>query len=211
MDAQTVTTEETLTSTDAREGRGSLRPLLWLAVGLCLIAVLATGYLWFDDARPGESDVVEISADTPVRVNESAVLERLNSATDGDWAATRYSGRQLADLEGAPGLALDVDKAARSRTVLTNLGDDDSVARNGRLVVVGPSFRPAVERLLREDPVVFSDASVEDERRTYRLGGWIAYYSPAGAEADRSDVVEQYLADVAACPYDADACPGGAS
>ena len=211
MDEQTMTAQEAPSPTDAREERGSLRPLLWLAAGLGVIALVALGYLWFQGARRGESDVVEISADSPVRVDEPAVLQRLNSSTEGDWAATRYSGPQLADLEDTPGLALDVDRAARSRTVITNIEDDASVARNGRLVVVGPSFRPAVERLLRDDPVVFSTSSVEDERRTYRLGGWIAYYSPAGADEDRSDVVEHYLADVAACPYDADECPGGAS
>ena len=83
--------------------------------------------------------------------------------------------------------------------------------RNGRLIILGPAYRTLVDRILLDDPEVFVDEDAEEGRETYRLGGWLAYYSPAGAEQDRSDDVESYLREVVRCPYDADPCPGGAS
>lgn len=195
------------------EGRGSAMPRRWmlaLAAALLVIGLVAAIALWWT-GHGGSGDYwTEIDARQPVTVDQEALVERLEG-TGGRWEVSLRSGPQIERTDWSDQVRLDVAGLSRGRDVISNLADPDSVRRNGRLLILGPAYRTLVDRVLLEDPQVFVDADAEAGRQTYRLGGWLAYYSPAGAEQDRSDDVESYLREVVRCPYDADPCSSGAS
>lgn len=184
--------------------------LLALAAALVVIALVAGAAFWWTGREGSGPHWTIIDTHQPVTADPQALVARLE-ATGGSWHATLRSGAEVERNDWSDVASLDVTARSRGRHVISNLEDAASVGRNGRLLLLGPAYRPAVDELLRDDPVVFADSRAEDARRTYRLGGWMAYYSPAGATTDRTHDVETYLDAVARCPYDADPCPGGAS
>lgn len=179
-----------------------------LAAALLVIALVAGGVFWWTGRESAGAYWSVVDANQPVTVDTEALVTRLED-TGGSWRAALHSGEEVEDVDWSQEASLDVAARSRGRHVISNLGHAASMERNGRLLILGPAYRPAVDRLLEDDPTVFADPQVEEDRQTYRLGGWIAYYSPAGAAQDRSQDVEGYLGEVARCPYDADPCPGG--
>lgn len=181
-----------------------------LAAALLVIGLMAALAFWWLGRDGGGEYWTEIDARQPITADQEAMVKRLDSHPD-PWQANSVTGEKAGKVDWSDEVAIDLVDSSRGRVVISNMSDPASVEKNGRLVILGPAYRPLVERILLDDPTVFTDEDAEEARRTYRLGGWLAYYSPAGSDHDRSDDVEAYLDEVARCPYDADPCPGGDS
>lgn len=190
--------------------RLSGRNLLVLAAALVVIGLVAALVLWWT-GRDGSGEYwTEIDPRQPITADQDAMIERLDDHPE-PWEADSVTGAKAGKAAWSDEVAIDLEDSSRGRAVISNMADAGSVAKNGRLLILGPGYRPLVERMLLDDPTVFTDDEAEEERQTYRLGGWLAYYSPAEAANDRGEDVEAYLEEVARCPYDADPCPGGDS
>lgn len=185
-------------------------PLALLAAALLVIGLVAALVFWWLGRDGGDEYWTEIDSRQPITANQEAMVKRLDSHPE-PWQATSVTGAKAEGVDWSDEVAIDLVDSSRGRAVISNMSDPASVEKNGRLLILGPAYRPLVERILLDDPTVFTDEGAEDARQTYRLGGWLAYYSPAGSVHDRSDEVEAYLQEVARCPYDADPCPGGDS
>lgn len=205
----TVTTQELPVTAEKEETRRRRKlVIIVVAAGLVVSGLVAAAAFWLLGGDSSGRYWTEIDAQQPITVDQQALLTRLEESSV-PWSAELLTGEEIEEVDWSTSVAIDVPGLSRHRTVVTNLTDDRSVRENGSLLVLGPAYRPLVERVLRQDPQVFADEALEDERSTYRLGGWIAYYSPAGAEHDRTEAVRTYLGEVARCPYDAAPCPGG--
>lgn len=186
------------------------RALVGLAAALVTIGLVAVLAFWWFGKDGGGEYWNEIDARQPITADQEAMVERLDSHPE-PWQATSVTGAKAEKVDWSDEVAIDLVDSSRGRAVISNMSDPASVEKNGRLLILGPGYRPLVERILLDDPTVFADEEVEESRQTYRLGGWLAYYSSAGSIHDRSEDVEAYLDEVARCPYDADPCPGGDS
>ncbi|WP_435201250.1 hypothetical protein [Janibacter sp. GS2] len=205
-----MTTQELPVTHEETDTTSRRRILLTVLIAVLAIGLIAGLTLWWP-GRDGNGDYwTEIDARQPITVDQQAMVERLEGS-GGEWSAELVQGEHLEKVDWSKETAIDVAELSRGRTVISNLTSEESVRRNGRLLILGPAYRPLVERILQEDPVVFVDEDSEEGRLTYRLGGWLAYYSPEGAQEDRTDDVETYLEEVVRCPYDADPCPSGGS
>ncbi len=198
------------TAAGSAAARVSGRNLVMLAAALLVVGVVAAVALWWLGRDGGGEYWTDIDRRQPITADQDAMVERLDRHPE-PWQATSVPGAKAGEAAWSEDVAIDLEGSSRGRAVISNLSDPGSVARNGRLLILGPGYRPFVERMLLDDPTIFTDDAAEEERQTYRLGGWLAYYSPAGAANDRGEEVEAYLEEVARCPYDADPCPGGDS
>lgn len=186
------------------------RTLVGMAAALLVVGIVAALVLWWLGRDGGGEYWTDIDPRQPITADEDAMVERLDRHPE-PWQATTVPGAKAGKAAWSKEVAIDLVDSSRGRAVISNMSDPASVAQNGRLLILGPGYRPIVERMLLDDPTVFTDDEAEEERQTYRLGGWLVYYSPARATHDRGEEVKAYLEEVARCPYDADPCPGGDS
>lgn len=208
-------TDEELDALDAKR-----RKLLLVvgAVGLAvaIIAVLALSMFLKVGvgSRSALADVTTFSKGVPVQINADTLEYRLDQASGFDWGLTSW-GRDFGkgDVDGSLEQGMDqiageatLPTDARITTIYTNLGDEASVRLNGRLLIVRFELPAKASDFLLSEPTVFEDSSVEKLRDTYWSGAATVFYSPAGAEEDRTYQIRKFLPEFASCPKNTATC-----
>lgn len=150
----------------------------------------------------------------PAAIVPGEVLRRLDNHTRAKWRATWYTDNTVYDT---PRLE-DAKRELKKRVVfppvqeyaytslISNLDDPASVKANGALHVLWFHDFTTTYAWLLGNPRIFTDAALEGERRTYWMGKFAVYYSPAGAERDHSAAIEPWLKEVVQCPMDSNPC-----
>lgn len=153
----------------------------------------------------------------PTVSDPEAIAQRLDSETGEPWGLHIYGGKgatagvpPIGDLpaELSDQFATAPVEPSLLQSVMTNIGNAESIERNGVLLMQWVFFPGDNEAWLQTDPVVFTDPELEALRDTYWTGGWVTFYAPVG-EIDRTDLIRGFLMQVATCPHHSDACTPG--
>lgn len=150
----------------------------------------------------------------PVTADPDALVRRLERGSEASWRLRQlYVGvprgpESLPQSAERLGELVDLPQGDHWRlaATFTNVLDAESVAANGRLLVLWfQGSNNAHDRLL-EDPPVFPDQAVEDARRTWWAGELVVYYSPEGAATDHTGAVDRWAREITVCPTHANPC-----
>lgn len=207
--------DEELDALDAR--RRKLAVVLGVAglVAVIVIALLLFQFLrvgW--QGRSALEDATTFSTSQPTQINAEAIEYRLDRVSGFSWGLTSWGenfGRGKVDGtldEGLDRLAdrLTLPGDAEITTIYTNLTDARSVRRHGHLLMVRFARNTPARDFLMTEPTVFDDPAVEELRDTYWSGTTLIFYSPTGAEEDRTYQLRRFLPEFAACPKNTKPC-----
>ncbi|WP_203336424.1 hypothetical protein [Nocardioides limicola] len=157
--------------------------------------------------------VTVVDRSRPVTARPERMIERLETDSGVDWSLRLfqdldafYGGESLREhREELSARAVLADPETwRTLGVLSNVLDPEAAGEHGSLHVIWFSLATSARTWLVNDPVVFIDATVEEGRRTWWTGSFVAYYSPG--EQDHTDAVDDWVRKVTYCATHADPC-----
>lgn len=211
-------TDAELDALDAKRRRlllvfGVIGLIAAIVIALALSMFLKVGW----QGRTALDDVSQFSNSDPTQINAKTLEYRLDQASGFDWGLSTWGlGFGRGPMDGSledgldqisPEARLPVD--AEVTSIYTNLANPQSVRENGRLLIVRFARNSPAREFLMAEPTVFVNPAVEELRDTYWSGAAVIFYSPTGAEEDRTYQIRKFLPEFAACPKNTKVCVPG--